>query len=121
MGLFGSKSIDPNSPEFQALVARWDGFLKKLEARYFEVLQQSEGPLNDVMANIQYDNVIIHNITNGLKNQTATQLPEKAEQAWDKMQDEMQKLGASSGDISKQREKLAAFKYWIEKEQFLKE
>jgi Zn finger protein HypA/HybF involved in hydrogenase expression len=113
MGLF-DKSAGSSSPEFQALVTRWDGFLKKLESRYFEVLQQSEGPLNDVMENIQFDNVIIHNITNGLKNQTVTQLSEKATAAWDKMEDEMRKINAASGDISKQREKMAVFKYWIE-------
>ena len=113
MGLFG-KSTDSSSPEFQALVTRWAAYLKKLESRYYEVLQQSEGPLNDIINNIQYDTVIIHNITNGLKNQTVTQLCEKADTGWDKMEAEMEKIGASGNDISNQRIKAAEFKYWVE-------
>jgi hypothetical protein len=66
-----------SSPEVQAIAERWNGFLKKIEARYYEVLQQTEAPLDGVIGNIQYDNVIIHNIANGLKNQTVTQLSEK--------------------------------------------
>jgi len=113
MGIF-SKSADPSTPEYQALVSRWDGFLKKLETRYYEVLQQTEAPLGGIIDGLQYDNVVIINIANGLKNQTVTQLSEKADQAWNKMRGEMDALGFSSGDINSQREKMAVFKYWLE-------
>jgi hypothetical protein len=113
MGIF-SKSADSSSSEFQALVTRWDGFLKKLEARYYEVLQQTEAPLDGIIDGLQYDNVVIINIANGLKNQTVTQLSEKADQGWSKMRGEMDAMNASGGDINAQREKLAVFKYWLE-------
>ncbi|HEY3249971.1 MAG TPA: hypothetical protein VGK25_02525, partial [Ignavibacteria bacterium] len=113
MGLF-SKSANPSSPEFQALAGRWDGFLKKLEARYYEVLKETEAPLDGIIDGLQYDNVVIHNIANGLKNQTVTQLSEKADAGWSKMQGEMEKIGASHDDISAQRIKSAEFKYWLE-------
>jgi len=110
MGIFSKNA----SPEFQALVTRWDGYLKKLEARYYEVLQQAEGPLSEVMDNIGYDTVIIHNITNGLKTQTVDELSKKADDGWNKMKAEMEKIGASYDDVSSQRPKAAEFKYFIE-------
>lgn len=110
MGIFSKSS----TPEFQALVTRWDGYLKKLEARYFEILQQTDAPINDVINNIQYDTVIIHNITNGLKTQTVDELSRKADEGWNKMKGEMEKMGASYDDLNSQRPKAAAFKYWME-------
>ena len=111
MGLFNSAD---SSPEVTATVERWNGFLKKIEARYYEVLQQTEAPLDGVISNIQYDNVIIHNIANGLKNQTVTQLGEKADGGASKFEQEMKKLGASSGLISNERNKIHVLKNWME-------
>ena len=102
------------SPEVQAITERWNGFLKKIEARYYEVLEQTKAPLDGVIENIQYDNVIIHNITNGLKNQTVTQLSEKADQAAIKFEAEMKKAGAS-GDLTwSERNKIHMLKNWME-------
>jgi hypothetical protein len=111
MGIFSNAD---SSPEVQALVTRWDGFLKKIEGRYYEVLQQTEAPLEGVINNIQYDNVIIHNIANGLKNQTVTQLAEKVESGMDKMEAEMRKAGASSDLIYRERNKIHVLKNWME-------
>jgi|SRR4030095_573282 len=110
MGIFNNDS----SPEVQALVERWNGFLKKIEARYYEVLKQTEAPLDGVINNIQFDNVIIHNIANGLKNQTVTQLTEKIESGMDKMEVEMKKAGASSDLIYRERNKIHVLKNWLE-------
>ena len=82
MGIFTSTS--PSSPEFQALIARWDGFLDKIKTRYYEILQQAEAPLADVINNIQYDTVVIINITNALKYQAVDELGKKAEDGWKK-------------------------------------
>ncbi|MCC7158947.1 MAG: hypothetical protein IT281_05365 [Ignavibacteria bacterium] len=106
--------MSDSSSEVKAMVERWNGFLKKIEGRYYEVLQQTEAPLDGVIANIQYDNVIIHNIANGLKNQTVTQLSEKTDQAATKFESEMRKAGASSGLTSSERGKTHVLKNWME-------
>lgn len=110
MGLF---SKEDSSPEFAALVERWDGFLKKLEARYYEVLQQAEEPLAGVIDGLQYDTIVINNVLMGLKNQTVDQLSEKAEGGWGKMEAEMEKIGVSRDSISKERDKMDVFKNWL--------
>jgi hypothetical protein len=111
MGLFSK--TDSSSPEFQQLASRWDGYLKKIEARYFEILQQADGPLKEVIDNLQYDTVVIHNIITALKFQTVTELSKKADDGWNKMKLEMEKIGASWSDISGQRGKADSFKYWM--------
>lgn len=103
-----------SSPEVQAIVERWNGFLKKIEGRYYEVLQQTEAPLDGVIGNIQYDNVIIHNIANGLKNQTVTQLSEKVDAAAIKVEGELKKAGASSDLVYGERNKIHVLKNWME-------
>ncbi|MBK9332066.1 MAG: hypothetical protein IPM96_06585 [Ignavibacteria bacterium] len=105
---------DNHSDEFQKLIDRWDSFIEKLKERYYEVLKQSEEPLNNVIENLQFDNVIIHNVKTGLKNQTVEQLSEKAEEGWNKMQSEMEKIGVSWDQINEQRNKLDHFKQWID-------
>jgi lipopolysaccharide biosynthesis regulator YciM len=100
---------------FEELVTRWDTFLGKLNDRYFEVMQQAEGPLNDVINNLQFDNVIIHNVKTGLHNQTVIQLTQKAEEGWDKMDAEMLKYGKFFwNQKSDQHKKLDTFRQWID-------
>jgi len=100
---------------FEELVTRWETFLGKLRDRYFEVIQQADGPLNDVINNLQYDNVIIHNIKTGLHNQTVIQLTEKAEEGWNKMDAEMLKYGKLFwNQKSGEHQKLDAFRQWID-------
>ncbi len=106
--------MSDSSPAVQELVTRWNGFLKKIEARYYEVLQQTEAPLDNVIANLQYDTIIIHNICNGLKNQTVTQLSEKADQAGSKFEKEMRAAGASSGLVYQERGKTHVLKNWMD-------
>ena len=97
------------------LSARWDGYLSKLKDRYYEILNSTEEPLNEVYNNMQYDNVIIHNITNGLKGQTVVQLSQKADDGWNKMQGEIYKNGFLFL-IKEEGYKLAAFKKWLDVE-----
>ncbi|RPI16093.1 MAG: hypothetical protein EHM58_12680 [Ignavibacteriae bacterium] len=104
---------------FEELVTRWDNFLSKLKDRFHEVLNQAEEPLNEVINNLQYDNIIIHNIKTGLHNQTVMQLMEKAEQGWDKMDSEMMKFGKIFwGQKSDQHRKLDDFREWLNTEFF---
>src|SRR6266540_3140269 len=104
----------------EELSQRWDTFLSKLKDRYYEIIKQSEEPLDDVINNLQYDNVVIHNIKNGLHSQTVIQLTQKAEQGWGKMEVEMAKHGKLFG-VRKTGEhgKLDDFRTWINNE-FLK-
>ena len=111
MGIFNNKD---STPEVQTLVTRWNDFLKKIEGRYYEVLQQTEAPLGGVIEGIQYDNVIIHNIANGLKNQTVTQLSEKVDSASSKMEKEMRNAGASSDLINREFSKIHVLKNWMD-------
>jgi hypothetical protein len=104
----------PSDSAAQALAARWDGFLKKIEQRYYEVLEQTSAPLDGVINNIPFDNVIIHNIANGLKNQTVTQLSEKMDGAIDKLDGEMDKLGVSRDFKWRERGKVNVLKNWME-------
>ncbi|MCC6865578.1 MAG: hypothetical protein IT280_05400 [Ignavibacteria bacterium] len=106
--------MSDSNPAVQALVTKWNEFLKKVEGRFYEVLKQTEAPLDGVIANLQYDNIIIHNISNGLKNQTVTQLSEKLDQAGSKFEKEMRAAGASSGLISSERGKTHILKNFID-------
>jgi predicted RNA-binding Zn-ribbon protein involved in translation (DUF1610 family) len=110
MGLFNSDS----SPEAQALATRWDGFLKKIEERYYEVLEQTSAPLDDVINSLQFDTIVIINISNGLKNQTVTQLGEKVDGALTKMEGEMDKANVSSDFKWNQRSKASVIKNWMD-------
>ncbi|MEZ4688729.1 MAG: hypothetical protein R3A12_00550 [Ignavibacteria bacterium] len=112
--LFGGKGAD--SSEFQKLVERWDSFLSKIQTRFHEVIQQSEEPLNGVIENLQYDNVIIHNIKNGLHDQAVTQLSGKTDEGWEKMKLEMSKLGVSWDLITQQHKKADEMKYQLAEE-----
>jgi lipopolysaccharide biosynthesis regulator YciM len=102
---------------FNDLVLRWDNFLAKLKERFWEVLKQSEEPMNDIINSLQYDTVVIHNIRNGLHNQAVTQLMEKAEQGWSKMQGEMSKHGKFFyAQQESEHKKLEAFRSWLDDE-----
>ncbi|MGH2574983.1 MAG: hypothetical protein ACRDFC_04705 [Ignavibacteria bacterium] len=101
----------------EELSSRWDTFLSKLKDRYYEIVKQAEGPLNDVINNLQYDNVVIHNIKNGLHNQTVIQLIQKAEDGWGKMEVEMAKHGKFFfSQKSGEHGKLDNFRTWINQE-----
>lgn len=96
----------------QELITRWDNYLNKLRDRFYEVLGSAEEPMNEVINNLKYDNIMIINILNGLKNQTVTQLSDKADEGWSKMRLEIQKINANSM-IKEQGQKLEIFKNWM--------
>lgn len=102
------------------LSKRWDTFIQKLKDRFFEVIQQAEGPLDDVINNLQYDTVVIHNIRTALHNQTVVQLGQKAEEGWHKMESEMMKFGKFFfNQKTSEYKKLEQFRVWLDTE-FLK-
>ncbi len=110
MGLFSTSNT---SPEYLALVARWDTFLKKLYDRYQEVMTSAEGPLADMMNGIQYDSIVFINVNTGLKNQTVDSLSKKGDEGWEKMSTELYKINASNSDINSLHQKVNDFKNWI--------
>ena len=65
--------------------------------------------------NLQYDNVIIHNIKTGLYNQTVTQLYKKAEEGWAKMQSEIFNSWKFNM-IKPQSDKMVYFRNWMDDE-----
>lgn len=104
----------------EELSARWDTYLGKLKDRYFEIMTSAAEPLDDVINNLQYDNVIIHNVKTGLHNQTVIQLGEKAEEGWGKMETQMMQFGKIFwNQKSSEHRKMTDFKEWMDVE-FLK-
>lgn len=104
----------------EELIVRWDNFIQKIKNRFYEVLAQAEGPLDEVINNLQYDNIIIHNIKTGLHNQSVIQLKEKAEEGWEKMQAEMANYGKFFwNQKSEQYKKLEDLREYLDTE-FLK-
>lgn len=102
---------------FEELQTRWDNYLGKLKDRFYEVLNQAQGPLDEVINNLQYDTIIIHNIKTGLHNQTVIQLMQKAEEGWGKMEIEMAKFGKFFWNQKAQEHaKLDAFRNWLDDE-----
>lgn len=99
----------------QELITRWDNYLNKLRNRFYEVLNSAEEPMAGVIEGLQYDNIILINILNGLKYQTVTQLSAKADEGWSKMKLELQKINANSV-IKEQALKTDIFKNWIDEE-----
>jgi hypothetical protein len=97
----------------EELIKRWDNYLGKLKERYFEIIKQAEEPLNEVIENLQYDNVVIINIKTALHNQTVEQLYKKAEEGWSKMQGEIMKAGLFT-QIKGQSNKMVVFRDWME-------
>jgi hypothetical protein len=97
------------------LITRWDNYLNKLRDRFYEVLSSADEPLKDVIENLQYDNVMIINILNGLKSQSVLQLYQKAEEGWGKMQSEIFKSG-HLGLIKEQSPKMVILRDWMEDE-----
>lgn len=77
----------------QDLIARWDNYLKKLSDRFYEVLNSADEPFNEIINSLQYDNIVIINALNGLKDQSVYQIHRKAEEGWEKMQAEIYKTG----------------------------
>jgi hypothetical protein len=101
------------SPEYTALIDRWNGFLDKIKARYLEVLEQSKEPLNDVIGGLEYDSIIIHNVLNGLKYQSQGQLSKKMEDTWEKVEHEFEKLDIDFDVILKEQKKHHDLTEWM--------
>jgi len=113
MGLFAA---DQNSPEFKALTDRWNGFLQKVQERHDELMSQAQEGLKGMIEGIQYDTVGIHNVLSGLKFQMVDELGKKLDEGWKKMRVEMEKVGASSNQISLQSTGSLMMKNEYEKE-----
>ena len=105
---------------YEELVARWDGYLQKLKDRFFEILKQADGPLNETINGLQYDDIVIINIKTGLHNQTVNALLAKANEGWSFMMAEANKSGGLSWkQQQEQKGKIDIFREWLEVE-FLK-
>src|SRR4051812_22292197 len=101
------------SPEHKALIERWDGFLSKIKSRYQEVLGQAADPIKEVISGLEYDSIIIHNVLNGLRNQSQGQLSQKMEETWEKVEGEFEKLGIPFDTILKEQDKHYKMTEWM--------
>jgi len=93
------------SPEYKALTERWDTFLGKIKSRYSEILDQSKEPIHEMISGLEYDSIIMHNVLNGLRNQTEIQLGRKIEESWEKMESELEKMGIHYDHILRIKDK----------------
>lgn len=105
--------MSENSPEYQALVNRWDGFLAKIKDRFNEVLNMSKEPLQELISGLEYDSIVVHNALQGIKNESVYQLDKKINEAWEKMDAEMDKLDVNYNLVSPHREKGATTSRWM--------
>jgi hypothetical protein len=99
----------------QDIITRWDNYLKKLNDRFYEVLSSADEPFNSVIDGLQYDNIVIINALNGLKDQSVYQLHKKAEEGWEKMQAEIYKSGKLN-IIPEQAQKVESLRAKMESE-----
>lgn len=102
-----------SSTEYQALVTRWDGFLAKIKERYNEVINSAKEPIQEMILGLEYDSIVLHNVLNGLKNQSVFQLDKKINEAWEKMENEAEKLGINYGLLDGPREKSEKTSKWM--------
>jgi predicted RNA-binding Zn-ribbon protein involved in translation (DUF1610 family) len=105
--------MSSTSPEYQALVQRWDGFLGKIKDRYNEVIDMSREPLKEMITGLEYDSIVLHNALQGIKNQSVFQLDKKINEAWEKMENEADKLGINYGLMDTPREKSSKTSKWM--------
>src|SRR5687767_5070075 len=103
-----------SSTDQNALITRWDTFLGKIKERHLEVLNQSKDPMNEVISGLEYDSIVVHNVIQGLKQQSYTSLYLKAEEAWEKMEAEMEKLNIPYDNIDQQRDKHHNLREWMD-------
>lgn len=105
--------MSSNSQEYQTLVKRWDGFLAKIKDRYNEVIESSKEPLQDMILNLEFDSVIIHNALQGIKNLSVFQLDKKIDEGWAKMEIEAEKLNINYGLLDTPRENNIKTSKWL--------
>lgn len=105
--------MSTSSPEYQALVQRWDGFLAKIKDRYNEVIDMSREPLNEMISGLEYDSIVLHNALQGIKNQSVFQLDKKIDEAWEKMEGEMDKMDINYDHVHPHREKGEKTSKWM--------
>ena len=106
-------TADLGSPEYKALVDRWNGFLEKIKSRYYEVLEQAKGPMDEMFDTLEFNQMLIYNLLNGLKHQTVEQLTTKTEESWHKMSTELGKVKQPSGGFAKTKQKHLDLLNWM--------
>lgn len=105
---------DNESTEFQVLNDRWKGFLEKIKERHYAVLEEAKSPMSDVIAGLEYDTIVIHNILNGIRHQSVTLLYKKCEDSWVKMQAELEKINTSYDTIFRIRKNHDNMREWMQ-------
>ena len=101
------------TPEYQALVTRWDGFLEKIKSRYYEVLEQAKPPMDEMFDTLEFNQMLIYNLLNGLKFQTVDQLSQKTNESWSKMSTELNKVKSPSGSFQLVKQKHVSLLNWM--------
>lgn len=91
------------SDQLEALKTRWNGFLPKVKQRHLDVLEQSKQPLAEIIDSLEFDSIVIHNILQGIKNESVYQLVKKLDEAWDKMDNEFDSFGLNYDLIAPMR------------------
>lgn len=105
--------MSTNSPEYKTLVDRWDGFLGKIKSRYNEVLDSSREPLTEMITGLQFDSIVMHNALQGIKSQSVFQLDKKLDEAWEKMENELENAGFNYDLLDAPRDKKDQLSQWM--------
>ncbi len=100
--------------EKTALMQRLDIFLGKLKLRYHEIIESAKQPLEETIESLSFDTIILINIFTALRDQTVTQLGEKAESGFSKMSQQFYKLGFSGAEERDAMTKMRQLKTYLE-------
>lgn len=92
------------SKEKQQLIQRWDNYILKIKKRCHEVIEQANQGTDMFIPQLKFDLNAIINAWNGIKDQI-TQLSEKLEEGWDKMDDLFDKAESTEAETDEQRTK----------------
>ncbi len=105
--------MDTNSPEYKALIERWDGFLEKIKSRYTEVIDSSREPLKELISGLEFDSIVVHNALQGIKSQSVFQLDKKIDDTWEKMEAELEKIDINYDHVHPHRAKGEKVSRWM--------
>src|ERR1700690_726854 len=100
----------------EALVARWDGFLKSIRDRFDQIMQESRDGCAQLLAESNYDPIPMGNAW-GAMERRAKDLGRKVDETWrQQVEPKFEEASAPRPLIQEQANKGYAFRDWMELE-----
>jgi hypothetical protein len=100
----------------EALVQRWDGFLKNIKERFEQIMQESRDGCAQMLAETSYDPIPMGNAW-GAMERRGKDLSTKIDETWrQQVEPKFEEAGVARSLIAEQSEKGDAMREWIENE-----